>query len=121
VLAIESDDGVFRPRGMRFTGDSASLPMMHQIASLVAALDATSVTTGESAADVSPMVERGVPALEPDVDPTRYFWYHHSDADTPDKLDPADMARCVALMAAYAYVAAEMPGQLRGSTKAASH
>jgi carboxypeptidase Q len=40
---------------------------------------------------------------------TRYFWYHHTDGDTPDKLDPRDVARCVAVFAVYAYVLAESP------------
>jgi carboxypeptidase Q len=47
-----------------------------------------------------------------DVDETRYFWYHHSDGDTIDKLDPRETAQCVAAMAVLAYVVAEMPGQL---------
>ncbi len=42
------------------------------------------------------------------VDGTRYFWYHHTDADTLDKLDPREVAKCVAAMAVMAYVAADM-------------
>ena len=33
-------------------------------------------------------------------------------ADTPDKLDPRDVARSVAAMAVMAYVAAEMPERI---------
>ena len=36
--------------------------------------------------------------------------YHHSDGDTMDKLNPREMAECVAVMAVMAYVAADMPG-----------
>ena len=54
----------------------------------------------------------GVPVASLHVDGTRYFWYHHTNADTPDKLDPNDVARCVATMAVYAYVMAEMEGTL---------
>ena len=46
------------------------------------------------------------------VDGARYFWYHHTDADTVDKLDPRDMALCVAAMAIMAYVAADTPDPL---------
>jgi carboxypeptidase Q len=46
------------------------------------------------------------------VEGTRYFWYHHTDADTIDKLDPEEMARCVAAMAVLAYVVADLPTQL---------
>jgi carboxypeptidase Q len=53
-----------------------------------------------------------VPGLGLDVDRARYFLFHHSDGDTLDKLDPLDMARCVAAMAVMAYVAADLPDQL---------
>ena len=36
------------------------------------------------------------------------FWYHHTPADTVDKLDAAEVARCVAAMAIMAYVVADM-------------
>jgi carboxypeptidase Q len=42
------------------------------------------------------------------VDGTRYFWYHHSAADMMDKLNPRELAECVASMAVMAYVAADM-------------
>ncbi len=41
----------------------------------------------------------GVPGMGLNVDGTRYFWFHHTDADTPDKLDRAEVQRCVAAMA----------------------
>ena len=64
-------------------------------------------------------MERGVPGVGLLVDGTRYFWYHHTNGDTLDKLDPAEVARCVAAMAVMAYVAADLPeriplGQARG-------
>lgn len=53
-----------------------------------------------------------MPGLGLQVDGSRYFWYHHSDADTVDKLDPREVAQCVAAMAVMAYVIAEMPETL---------
>ena len=43
---------------------------------------------------------------------SRYFWYHHTAADTPDKLDPRDVARSVAALAVMAWIAAEMPERI---------
>jgi len=112
VLAIESDNGVFRPLGFRFQGPDASLPMMREIARLLEPIGAGRMEKGEGEADVGPMIALGVPGLALDVDGTKYFWYHHSSADTMDKLDPNEMARCVAAMAVAAYVVADMPGTI---------
>ncbi|MFO7768826.1 MAG: hypothetical protein R6W82_07705 [bacterium] len=46
------------------------------------------------------------------VDGERYFWYHHTDADTVDKLEPGEMARCVATLAVMAYTVADLPQRL---------
>lgn len=50
-------------------------------------------------ADIGPIMATGVPGMGLNVDGTRYFWFHHTDADTPDKLDRAEVQRCVAAMA----------------------
>ena len=52
----------------------------------------------------------------PDVDGSKYFWYHHTDADTMDKLDPREVALCVATMAVMAYVVADLPEPLPRAT-----
>jgi carboxypeptidase Q len=46
------------------------------------------------------------------VDGTRYFHYHHTNADTIDKLDPDEYNRCIAAMAVMAYIVADMDGRL---------
>ncbi len=109
VLAIESDNGVFKPSGYFIAGSDAALAVARQIASLLSSIGATDVRRGGPQADVSPLAERGVPAAAPIVDGTRYFWFHHSAGDTMDKLDPREMAECVAVMAVLAFVAADMP------------
>ncbi|HSU15136.1 M28 family metallopeptidase [Longimicrobium sp.] len=119
MLAIESDNGVFRPNGFRFQGSDAALATLRQIARLLEPIGATKMDPGEGEADVGPMIALGVPGLGLDVDGTRYFWYHHSSADTLDKLDPQEMARCVAAMAVMAYVVADMPESLPHQVPAA--
>jgi carboxypeptidase Q len=47
-----------------------------------------------------------------DVDGTKYFLYHHTSADTVDKLDPGDVARCTAAIAVMSYTVAELPERL---------
>jgi carboxypeptidase Q len=112
VMALESDNGVFNPVGVGVTAGEGGRAMVADIATLLSRIDADSATTGGGGADTAPLSELGVPTMSPNVDGTRYFWYHHSSADTMDKLDPREMAECVALMAVVAYVIADMPGTL---------
>jgi carboxypeptidase Q len=112
VLAIESDNGVFRPLGVAFTGSDAAFARIREIAALLAPIGADSARRGGGGADIGPLMQRGVPGLSPIVDGERYFWFHHSEADTVDKLDPGDVARVVAVLAVVAYVVADLPEPL---------
>lgn len=112
VLAIESDGGVFAPLGFGFTGSDSARAIMRQVSSLLARIGADSLGANGGGADVGPLGQLGVPMMGLEVDGTRYFWFHHTDADTMDKLSPAEMQRCVAAMAVVAYVVAELPRPL---------
>jgi carboxypeptidase Q len=114
VLAIESDNGVFNPKGYVMAGSDSAAAVVQQVAGLLQPINATGVQrVNESpAADITPLAEAGVATMELDVEGSRYFWYHHSEGDTLDKLDPAEMARCVAAMAVMAYVVADLPSPL---------
>lgn len=112
VLAMESDGGVFAPQGFSFDGTDEAMTMVAGIATLLDSIGATRIRAGGAGADVGPLTAAGVPGLGLQVDGTRYFWYHHSEADTMDKLDPREVAQCVAAMAVMAYVIADMPETL---------
>ena len=114
VLAIESDGGVFKPLGFGFAGPdtAAALAILKRVGALLARVGSTEVRAGGGGADIGPLLELGVPGLGLNVDGSRYFWFHHSDGDTMDKLDPLEMAQCVATMAVMAYVVADMPEKL---------
>jgi carboxypeptidase Q len=112
VLAIESDAGVFAPTGFGFTGTDAAFQAVRGIGALLSPIGADSINRGGGGADIGPIMALGVPGMGLEVDGSRYFWYHHTAADTPDKLDPRDVARSVAAMAVMAWVAAEMPERI---------
>jgi carboxypeptidase Q len=112
VLAFESDGGVFRPTGFGFAGGDSARAMVREIATLLRGIGADSVTPGGGGADIGPIVQLGVPAMSPNVDGSRYFWFHHSNGDTVDKLDAREMAQCVAAFAVMVYVVADMPDRL---------
>ena len=85
---------------------------MEQIASLLEPIGADSIAARGGGADIGPIVREGkIPAMGLNVDGP-YFTYHHTPADTIDRLDPDDVARCVAAMAVMAYVAADLPKML---------
>jgi len=120
VLAMESDNGVFAPKGFRFSGRDAAFAKTQEIARLLRSIGADKVSREKDSpeADIEPLVERGVPGMGLDVDSSRYFWFHHSEGDMLDKLDPAEMGRCVAALAVMAYVAADAPdGLARAATR----
>jgi len=112
ILAIESDAGVFKPLGFGFSGSKAAFEIVREIGTLLDRIGAGSITRPGGGADIGPLMREGVPGMGLRVDGERYFWYHHTEADTIDKLDPREMAECVAALAVMAYVVADMPQRL---------
>jgi carboxypeptidase Q len=112
VLMIESDGGVFAPTSLGFSGSESGRRIMQQIASLVEKVGPVSIGASGGGADIGPMMQLGVPGVGFEVDGSKYFWFHHTDADTVDKLDPTEMQRCVAIMAVLAYIAADLPAKI---------
>jgi carboxypeptidase Q len=107
-VAMECDNGVFRPNGVRFQGSDAGLAFMKPVGALLGRIGATRVEKGDGEADVEPILARGVPGLSLDVDDSKYFWYHHSTADMMTVIDRQDLAKCVATMAVIAYILADL-------------
>jgi carboxypeptidase Q len=116
VLAIESDGGVFKPQGFGFTGSDQAFATVQQVGALLERIGAGTITRGGGGADIGPTMQLGVPGMGLNVDGTRYFWFHHSEADTLDKLDPHEVGLCVAAMAVMAYVIADLPEPLPRAT-----
>ena len=115
ILAIESDSGVYRPEGFGLV-DTAPLQVrsnLLEIAKLLSGIGADQIAADGGGADISPMMHDGVPGASLDVDGTHYFDIHHTHADTLDKVNPRELALCVATMAVMAYTVADMPESLK--------
>ncbi len=112
VAAIESDGGTFKFRGFGFSGTDSAFTVINQISKLLKPLGVDSATAGGGGADIGPIMGEGVPGMSHNVDGTKYFWYHHTEADNVDKIDPRELAENVAAMAVMAYVLADMPTRL---------
>jgi carboxypeptidase Q len=113
VLMMESDNGVFRPLGFGFTGSDAARQTVTAVATLLGGLAAADIVAGGDGADITPSVRAGrIPGLSLEVDASRYFLIHHTQADTIDKIDPVEMAKCAAAVTVMAYVVADLPWRL---------
>jgi carboxypeptidase Q len=114
VLAIESDSGVFRPTGFGLSEKATPQARADfvEIAKLLTGLRADRINPDGEGTDISPMMDAGVTGASLDVDGTHYFDIHHTQADTFDKVNPQELASCVAALAVMAYVVADMPERL---------
>ena len=112
ILAIESDGGVFSPEGFGFTGSDAARTLVKDIANLLEPIGSNFIGDSGGGADIGPIMREGVPGMGLRVDGSKYFWYHHTNADAIDKLDEDEFNRCVASMAIMAYVVADMDDRL---------
>jgi len=113
VMMLESDGGVFRPLGFGFSGSDRARETVRAIASLLTGIGANQISTGGGGADIGPSLQEGhMPGMSLDVDGSKYFLIHHTQADTIDKIDPVEMAKCAAAVAVMAYVIADLPKRL---------
>jgi Zn-dependent M28 family amino/carboxypeptidase len=118
VAAIEMDGGAEKPVGF---GVSASgdlqglLARLHEVGLLLDRIDAGSIQPGGGGADIAPIMTDGVPGLALRTVGTHYFDWHHSRADTVDKVKIEDLRANIAAMAVMAYALADMPTPLRSA------
>ena len=118
VAAIESDSGVFAPRGYSLDcededREAIAAEQMQEILSLLSpSLGELKATVGGSGADVSPMKPSGVLLMGHHVEGATYFDYHHTHADTIDKVDPQELSQNVAMLTTVAYILADMPERI---------
>jgi carboxypeptidase Q len=122
VVAMESDRGTFKPQGFSFVGSDAARKIIQTLAEPLARLGAAKIIDQGSDTDVGVLARDNVPTLALLDDETKYFWYHHSDGDTMDKLDPRELSACAAAMAVMAWQVADDPVALpRAETGTPKH
>jgi hypothetical protein len=116
VAAIEMDGGAEKPTGFGISGRSdmqGMLARVREIGRLLERIDAGSIQPGGGGADIAPIMRDGVPGLAVRTVGTHYFDWHHTRADTIDKVKIEDLRANIAAMAVMAYVLADMPEALR--------
>lgn len=114
IAAIETDAGTAMPQSFLTTLDGAKLSEFERRAGALERVGAARFTPAkQTGADTSFLVEAGVPGFSLVPNPRKYFHYHHTPADTLDKIDPDDLAQNTAAVAALAYVIADSDVSLR--------
>lgn len=108
--AIESDSGGGRPFGVigsvRPSVVKYFAPLQKALEPIGASMFDRRDVTG--AADTGPLERAGVPVFMPLVDSSSYFSYHHTPADTLDKVNPLELKRHVAVMTGLTWYLANM-------------
>jgi Zn-dependent M28 family amino/carboxypeptidase len=114
IAAIESDLGAGRPIGFFAHVTSNALPMLQPIASVLQNSGAGVIrpVTDSVGADISALENAGIPGFAPTQDERTYFNYHHTPADTFDKVNPRELAENAAVVAVLAYAIANLPEPL---------
>jgi carboxypeptidase Q len=107
--AIESDRGAGHPLGFEAKVHPDVLPMIAPVSEILRSQGAGLVRRTEGTeADISPIAAQGVPAFGLWQDTRTYFDYHHTAADTLDKIDPRELAENASAMAVLAYALANL-------------
>ena len=102
--AIETDGGAGHPIGIQMKAPPQAKSMLGPLAEVLQESGAGILGfTDHSGADIEPMDKAGVPTFMPIQDSRFYFNYHHTAADTLDKIVPKELAENSAVVAVMAY------------------
>jgi carboxypeptidase Q len=108
IGAIESDLGADHPTGIFYAGKPALGQWLRPVSQVLNAIGAeTNVASPETGEDIDGLTEKGVPSFAPVQDSRYYFNYHHTAADTFDKVDPKHLGENAAVMTVLAYALAD--------------
>jgi Zn-dependent M28 family amino/carboxypeptidase len=109
VAAIETDAGADHPVGIYLKAPPAAKAMLAPVAAILQGSGAGGLTfTEEAGADIGEMSKLGVPTFSPIQGSRFYFNYHHSAADTLDKIAPKELAANAAVVTVLAYALANL-------------
>lgn len=110
-VVFEFDSGVFEPTSIGISGDDKMVAILKGIEPIIKEISPMfEVRKGGGGVDIGPMMQLGVPGMSLNTKgQDEYFWYHHSPSDTPDKVDPMILNKCIAVIAVATYIYADIP------------
>jgi hypothetical protein len=111
AAVIESDFGAGKPLGLEAYATASGMNQLQALRDVLLPIGATALRRSERpvGSDIGAWQAAGVPGFEAMLDGRHYFDYHHSPADTLDKVDPKNLQRMVATLGVLAYYLADAP------------
>lgn len=106
LSAIESDRGVFTPRGFTTDADSVTLAKLQNWLPILNKATIDWIRPGGTGVDIS-RIKNAKAMFGYYPDPQRYFDVHHSDNDTFDQVNPREMQLGTAAIAILTYLLSE--------------
>src|ERR1044072_1740662 len=106
--AMEIDGGAGHPLGINFGPKPEMKALLEPVAKILQDSGAGILSFSEHAggADIGALTKQGVPGFSPIQDNRTYFHYHHTAADTLDKIVPRELADNAAVVAVTTYALA---------------
>jgi carboxypeptidase Q len=119
--AVESDLGAGHAMGINFAGPPQIQALLRPVASVLLSSSAGVLRGAEGVgSDISPLTAAGVPSFSPIQDSRFYFNYHHTAADTMDKIVPGELQENAAVMSVLGYALTNIPVELPRSAPRAA-
>ncbi len=114
VAAIESDLGAAHPLGFEGKITPEAQALLRPVQDILQKFGASviNLSTRSPGADIAVLAKAGVPTFGIMQDGRTYFNYHHSAADTLDKVVPQELRENAAAMAVMAVALADLPEAL---------
>jgi carboxypeptidase Q len=114
VAAMESDLGASHPMGFKAKITSEAVARLQPVLDVLQPIGANliSLSSDSPEADIEPLAKQGVPAFGLLQDGRTYFKYHHTAADTLDKIVPKELRENATALAVMGYALAAMPDPL---------
>jgi len=107
--AMETDGGAGHPLGINYATKPEAKWFFDAVAKILQSSGAGVLNHAEHpGADIGPLTKLGVPGFSPIQDNRTYFNYHHTAADTLDKIVPQELAENSAVVAVTAYALANL-------------
>lgn len=108
IGAIESDLGAGHPTGIYYAGKPELGRWLRPVSRVLEGIGAARlVSSPETGEDIDGLTMQGVPSFAPIQDTRFYFNYHHTAADTFDKVDANNLSENAAVMTVLAYALAD--------------